>query len=75
MSLIRLAVGLKVNGSNDKVRIGNNHVIEIMGYDTMIVIFPGDPNVKLVDVADVPGMAFNLFSLMAAHKQGAKIHD
>ena len=72
MTLIVLAVGLKVNGSNDKVRIGNNHVIEIMGYDTMIVIFPGDPNVKLVDVADVPGMSFNLFSLMAAHTQEEK---
>ena len=26
----------------------------------------------LLDVADVPDITFNLFSLMAAHKQGAR---
>ena len=75
MSLIRLTVGATFDRSNNQVRIGNNHVILVVGYDTLVVVFPGDLTVKLVDVADVPGMAFNLFSLMAAHKQGAKIHD
>ena len=43
---------------NDKVRIGDNHLIGVVGY------------VKLLDVGYVPGLAFNLFSLMATHKHG-----
>ena len=41
-----------------------------MGYGTLTVVFPGDLTVKLLDVAYVPELTFNLFSLMAAHKQG-----
>ena len=36
----------------------------------LAVVFPGDLTVKLLDVAYVPDLAFNLFSQMAAHKQG-----
>ncbi|CAN0208252.1 unnamed protein product, partial [Laminaria digitata] len=55
----------------DKVRIGDNHLIDVVGYGTLTAVFPGDLTVKLLDVAYVPDIAFNLFSLMAAHKHGA----
>ena len=55
---------------NDKVWIGDNHLIDVEGYATLTVVFPGDLSVKLLDVGYVPDMAFNLFSLMAAHKHG-----
>ena len=55
---------------DDKVRIGDNHMIDVVGYGTLTVVFPGDLTVKLLDVAYVPELAFNMFSLMAAHKQG-----
>ena len=54
----------------EKVRIGDNHLIDVVGYGTLTVVLLGDLAVKLVDVAHVPEMAFNLFSLMAARKQG-----
>ena len=60
---------------DDKVRIGDNHLIDVVGYRTLTVVFPGDRTVKLMDVAYVPEIAFNLFSLMAAHKQGSSIYD
>ena len=53
---------------DDKVRIGDNHMIYV-GYSTLTVVFPGDLTVKLLDVAYVPELVF-MFSLMAAHKQG-----
>ena len=52
-----------------KVRVGDNHLIDVMGYGTLTVVFPGDLTVKLLDVAYVPDLAFNLFSLMAAHER------
>ncbi|CAM9400002.1 unnamed protein product [Laminaria digitata] len=55
---------------DDKGRIGDNHLIDVVGYVMLTVVFPGDLTVKLLDVAYVPDLAFNLFSLMAAHKQG-----
>ena len=55
---------------DDKVRIGDNHLIDVVGYGTLMVAFPGDLTVKLLDLAYMPKLAFNLFSLMAAHKQG-----
>ena len=55
---------------DDKVRVSDNHLIDLVGYGTLTVAFPGDLTVKLLDVACVPDMAFNLCSLMAAHKQG-----
>ncbi|CAM9259353.1 unnamed protein product, partial [Laminaria digitata] len=53
---------------DDKVRIGTNHLIDVVGYGTLTVVCPGDLTVNLLDVAYVPDLAFNLFSLMAAHK-------
>ena len=50
-----------------KVRIGDNHLINVVGYATLTVVFPGD---LLLDLAYVPEIAFNLFSLLAAHKRG-----
>ena len=55
---------------DDKVRIGDNHLIDVVGYGTLTAVFPGDLTVKLLDVAYMPDLAFNLFTLMAAHKQG-----
>ena len=39
--------------------------MDVVGYGTLTVVFPGDLTVKLLDVAYVPELAFNLFSLMA----------
>ncbi|CAN0277930.1 unnamed protein product, partial [Laminaria digitata] len=55
---------------DDKVRIGYNHLIDVVGYGTLTAVFSGDFTVKLLDVAYVPDIAFNLFSLTAAHKHG-----
>ena len=54
---------------DDKVRIGDNHLIDVVEYGTLTVVFPGNPTVKLLDMDYVPEIAFNLFSLMAAHEQ------
>ena len=51
-----------------KVRVGDNHLIDVVGYGTLSVVFPGDLTVKLFDVAYVPDTEFNLFSLFTAHK-------
>ena len=42
----------------------------MVGYGTLIIVFPEDLTAKLLDVAYVPEISLNLFSLMAAHKQG-----
>ena len=55
---------------DDKVRIGDNHLIDVVGYGTLTVVFPGDLTFKLLDVGYVPDLAFNFFSLMTAHEQG-----
>ena len=55
---------------NDKVKIGDNHLINVVGYGTLTVVFTGDLTVKLLDVGYVPDLAFNLFSLIAAHTHG-----
>ncbi|CAN0405461.1 unnamed protein product [Laminaria digitata] len=60
---------------DDKVRIGDNHLIDVVGYGTLTAVFPGDLTVKLLDVAYVPDIAFNLFALMAAHKHGVGIES
>ena len=62
MSDVRLTDG--------KVRVGDNNLIDVVGYGTLTVVFPGDLTVKILDVAYVPDLAYNLVSLMAAHKQG-----
>ena len=35
---------------NDKVRGGDGHLIEVVGYGTLTVVFPEDLTVKLLDV-------------------------
>ena len=55
---------------DDQVRVGDNHPIDVVGCGTLTVVFSVDLTVKLWDAAYVPDIAFNLFSLMAAHKQG-----
>lgn len=55
---------------DDKVWVGDDHLIGVMGYGTLTVVLSGDMAVKLLDVAYVPDIVFNLFSLMAVHKQG-----
>ena len=57
---------------DDKVRIGDDHLIDTVGYGTLTVVFPGDLTVKLSDVAYMPDIAFNLSSLMAVHQQGVR---
>ena len=54
---------------DDKVRIGDNHLIDVVGYGTLTVVFPGYLTVKVLDVAYMPDLAFILFPLMVAHKQ------
>ena len=56
--------------TKDKVRIGDSRMIDIVGYGTLTVVFPGNLTVKLLDVAYVPDLSCNLFSLMAAHRRG-----
>ena len=56
--------------SDDKGRICDNHLIDVVGYGTRTVVFPGDLNVELCNVAFMLDLALNLFSLMAALKQG-----
>ena len=55
---------------NDKVGIGGNHLIDVIGYGTLTVVFPANLAVILLDVGYVWDMTLNLFSLMAAHKHG-----
>ena len=49
----------------------------MVGYGTLTVVSPGDLTVKLLDVAYVPEIAFNLFSLMAdgCTQAGSSIHN
>ena len=54
---------------DDKVGIVDNHLIDIVGYGTLTVVFPGHLAVKPLDVAYVLHTAFNSFSLMATYKQ------
>ena len=61
-----------VRQCDDKVRISDNHVIDVLGYDTLTVVFPGDLIAKLLHVACVPDIEFNNFFMMAAHKQGVR---
>ena len=49
----------------DKVRTRDNHLVDKVGYGTLTaVVSPGGLTGKLLDVAYVPDIAFNLFSLM-----------
>ena len=50
---------------DDKVRIGDDHLIDTVGYGTLTVVFPRYLTVKLLDVVYVLGIAFNLFTLIA----------
>ena len=62
-----------VQPSEDKVRIGNDTLVNVEGYGSLTVVFPNKAEgvtVRLDKVTDVPSLAFNLFSLMAAHTRG-----
>jgi len=59
---------------DDKVRVGDNHLIDVVGYGTLTVVFPGYLTVKLLDVAYVPDLAFNLFADGCA-QTGSRIYD
>ena len=39
---------------DDKVRIGDNHLIDVVEYGTLTVFFSGDLTVKLFDMAYMP---------------------
>ena len=59
--------------SEDKVKIGNATLVDVEGYGSLTVVFPNKAEgatVRLDKVAYVPSLAFNLFSLMAAHTRG-----
>ena len=59
--------------SEDKVKIGNDTLVDVEGYGSLTVVFPNKAEgvtVRLDKVAYVPSLAFNLFSLMAAHTRG-----
>ena len=57
---------------DDKVSIGDKRLIDVVAYDTLTDVFPRYLTVKLLDVAYVPDVTFNLFSLVTAHKQGVR---
>ena len=62
-----------VQPSEDKVKIGNDTLVDVEGYGSLTVVFPNKAEgvtVRLDKVAYVPSLAFNLFSLMAAHTRG-----
>ena len=40
---------------DDKVMIGDNHLIDIVGPDTLTIVFPGDLIVKLLGVGLLAG--------------------
>ena len=54
----------------DKVRAGDSRLIDIVGYGALTVAFPGNLTVKLLDVAFMPQLSRNRFSLMTAHRPG-----
>ena len=62
-----------VQPSDDKVKIGDNTLLDVECCGSLTVVFPnkaGGVTVRLERVAYVPDLAFNLFSLMAAHTRG-----
>ena len=62
-----------VQPSEHKVKVGNDTLIDVECYGTLTIIFAnkeGGIAVRLENVAYVPDLAFNLFSLMAAHTRG-----
>ena len=60
---------------DDKVRVGDNHLIDVVGYGTLTVVFPGDLTVKLLDLAYVPDIAFNLSFANGYARAGSKNCD
>ena len=54
----------------DKVRAGDSRLIDIVGYGALTVAFPGNLTVKLLDVAFMPQLSRNRFSLMTSHRRG-----
>ena len=72
--MIRSADMLRdLHPSEDKVKIGNNTVIGVEGYGSLIIVFSkrdGGITVGPEMVALMPELVFKLFALMAAHTQG-----
>ena len=58
-----------VQPTNDKVRVEDHRTIDIVGYGTLSVVFPGNLTVKPLEVAYVPGLSSDLSSLMAARRR------
>ena len=59
--------------SDDKVKIGNDTLIGVEGYGSLIIVFSkrdGGITVGPEMVALMPELVFKLFALMAAHTQG-----
>ena len=54
----------------DKVRAGASRLVDIVGYGAPTVAFPGNLTVKLLDVAFMPQLSRNRFSLMTSHRRG-----
>lgn len=61
-----------IRPSNDKVRIGDATVLDVECVGTVNLVFPGENGIEKVtieDVAYVPALRFNLFSLVIAHQK------
>ena len=57
---------------DDKVRVGDNHLIYVVRYGTLTVIFPGDLTITLLDVAYVP---VQLVFANGYAQAGSRIYD
>ena len=59
---------------DDKVRVGDNHLIDVVGYGTLTVVFPGDLTVKVLDVLRAGPRAQLVFADRCA-QTGSRIYD
>ena len=46
-----------MRSTSDKVTIGDSRMIDIVGYGTLNVVFPGNLTVELLDVVYVPDLS------------------
>ena len=60
---------------DDRVRVGDNHLIHVMGYGILTLVFQGDVTVKLLCQTSGCGLraGHRVFSLLAAHRAGSRI--
>ena len=42
-----------IRTTNDKVRVGESHMIDVVGYGTLTVVFPGSLRVRMLDIPGV----------------------